>query len=135
MLTSRQVLTLCIFKIALRDSAKKWKYVLEELEVNIEIEGLDAEHMKEDPENWRNESVKLAVTGESAVGKSSFINTILNLKSGDPGFAALSSIGNTTTKPTIYEYPGNPKITLHDLPGFGTIELPTNEYEKKNGIP
>jgi hypothetical protein len=53
------------------------------------------------------------------------------LKSGDPGFAASSSIGNTTTKPTIYEYPGNPKITLHDLPGFGTIEFPTNEYEKR----
>jgi GTP-binding protein EngB required for normal cell division len=53
------------------------------------------------------------------------------LKSGDPGFAASSSIGNTTTKPTIYEYPGNPKITLHDLPGFGTIELSTNGYEKR----
>jgi GTP-binding protein EngB required for normal cell division len=85
----------------------------------------------EDLENWKNEPVKLAVTGKSGIGKSSFINAILNLNSGDPGFAASSNIGNTTTKPTIYEYPGNPKITLHDLPGFGTIELPTNEYEKR----
>ena len=66
--------------------------------------------------------MKLAVTDKSGVGKSSFINAIFNLKSGDPCFAASSNIGNTTTKPTIYEYPGNPKITL---------ELPTNGYEKR----
>jgi hypothetical protein len=54
----------------------------------------------------------------------------LNLKPGDPGFAASSSSGNTTEKATVYEYPGNPKITLHDLPGFGSIEFPTNEYGK-----
>jgi hypothetical protein len=42
MLTSRQVLTLCIFKIALRESDKNGKYVLKKLEVYIEKEGLDA---------------------------------------------------------------------------------------------
>ena len=38
-LTSRQVLTLCIFKIALRENDKKGKYLLKKLEVR---EGLDA---------------------------------------------------------------------------------------------
>jgi hypothetical protein len=37
------------------------------------------------------------------------------------GFATMSCSGNTTEKATVYEYPGNPKITLHDLPDFGTI--------------
>ena len=86
--------------------------------------------MNEDLNNWRNEPVKLAVTGKSGVGKSSFINAIRNLKPGDAGFATTSCSGNTTEKATVYEYPGNPKITLHDLPGFGTIKLHTNEYEK-----
>jgi GTP-binding protein EngB required for normal cell division len=52
------------------------------------------------------------------------------MKPGNHGFATTSCSGNTTEKATVYEYPGNPKITLHDLPGFGTIEFPTNEYEK-----
>jgi GTPase SAR1 family protein/uncharacterized protein (DUF697 family) len=75
--------------------------------------------------------VKLALTGKSGVGKSSFINAIRNLKPGDPGFATTSSYGNTTKHATVYEYPGNPEITLHDLPGFGTKQFPKSEYEEK----
>jgi hypothetical protein len=74
--------------------------------------------------------VKLVLTGKSGVGKSSFINAIRNLKSGDPCFATTSSYGNTTKHATVYEYPGNPKITLHDLPGFGTTQFPKNVYEE-----
>jgi GTPase SAR1 family protein len=43
--------------------------------------------LKEDLDNWRNELVKLAVTGKSGVGKSSFINAIRNLKSSDDDFS------------------------------------------------
>lgn len=130
MLTSSQVLTLCIFQIASSD--ENWKSALEKLKDNIDKEGLETalQHLNEELDNWKNEPVKLAVIGKSGVGKSSFINAIRNLKSGDPGFATSSSSGNTTTDATAYEYPGNPKITLHDLPGFGTNKLPTNEYEK-----
>ena len=127
MLISRQVLTLCIFQIG--SSGENQKPAVDELEDNIDIDAL-LKHVNEDLNNWRSEPVKLAVTGKSGVGKSSFINTIRNLKPGDPGFAASSSFGNTTEKATVYEYPGNPKITLHDLPGFGSIEFPTNEYGK-----
>jgi GTP-binding protein EngB required for normal cell division len=52
------------------------------------------------------------VTGRSGTGKSTFINTIRGLKSGDPGFAKTSCTGYTTKRATVYEYPGNPKITL-----------------------
>jgi GTP-binding protein EngB required for normal cell division len=112
MLISRQVLTLCIFQIGLSCENQKLK------------------HLIEDVDNWRNEPVKLAVTGKSGVGKSSFINAIRNMKRGNHSFATTSCSGNTTEKVTVYEYPGNSKITLHDLPGFGTIEFPINEYEK-----
>ena len=74
--------------------------------------------------------MKLALTGKSGIEKSSFINAIRYLKSGDPCFATASGYGNTTKKATVYEYPGNKNITLHDLPGFGTTEFPRNEYEK-----
>ena len=82
-------------------------------------------------DKWKNEPGELAVTGKSGVGKSAFINAICNLKPGDPGFATTSSFGNTTEDATVFEYPGNPKITLHDFPGFGTTNFPTNEYEEK----
>jgi small GTP-binding protein len=125
-----QVLTLCIFQIG--SSGENQKSAVDELEDNIDKEGPDAvlKHLNEDLNNWRSEPVKLAVTGKTGVGKSSFINTIRNMKPGNYGFATMSCSGNTTEKATVYEYPGNPKITLHDLPGFGTIEFPTNEYEK-----
>ena len=131
MLTSRQVLTLCIFQNASGD--ENWKSVLDELKGNIDKDRLEKalKQFNEDFDNWKNEQVKLAVTGKSGVGKSSFINAIRNLKPGDLGFAAASSSGNTTRHATVYEYPGNHKIKLYDLPGFGTIQLPTNDYEKK----
>jgi GTP-binding protein EngB required for normal cell division len=75
--------------------------------------------------------MKLALTGKSGVGKSSFINAIRNLKPGDPGFATTSIYGNTTKHATVFKYPGNKKITLHDLPGFGTPQFPKHEYEEK----
>ena len=130
MLISRQVLTLCIFQIG--SSGENQKSAVDELEDNIDKEGPDPvlKHLNEDLNNWRSEPVKLAVTGKTGVGKSSFINTIRNMKPGNYGFATMSCSGNTTEKATVYEYPGYPKITLHDLPGFGTIEFPTNEYEK-----
>ena len=67
MLTSRQVLTWCIFKIALRESDENWKYLYKKLKVNIEKEGLDAAltHLKEDLKNWRNEPFKFEVTRNS----------------------------------------------------------------------
>ena len=130
MLTSTQVLTLCIFQIGL--SGENQQFAVNELKDNIDKKGTDAvlKYLNEDLIKWISEPVKLAVTGKSGVGKSSFINAIRNMKPGNHGFATTSSSGNTTEKPTVYEYPGNSKITLHDLPGFGTIKLPMNEYEK-----
>jgi small GTP-binding protein len=130
MLIIRQVLTLCIFQIG--SSGENQKSAVDELEDNIHKGGLETalKQCNEDLENWKDEPVKLAVIGKSGVGKSSFINTIRNMKPGNHGFATTSCSGNTTEKATVYEYPGNSKITLHDLPGFGTIKFPTNEYDK-----
>ena len=126
-------LTLCIFQIALRELGENRKFAAEELKDSTEKQKLDALFTQfiEIVDNWKNEPVKLAVTGKSGVGKSAFINAIRNLKSGDPGFATTLSFGNTTMHTTVFEYPGNPEITLHDLPDFGTTKFSTNEYEEK----
>ena len=130
------LLTPCIFQIGLGELDENRKSAVEELKNSIEKEGLNAAftHFNETMDNWKNEPVKLAVTGKSGVGKSSFINAIRNLKSDDPGFATTSGSGNTTQHATVYKFPGNKMITLHDLPGFGTTQFPKNEYEEKMGL-
>ena len=71
-------------------------------------------------ENWRQIKIKIAVTGESGVGKSTFINSIRGLKSDDEGAAEVDSI-ETTMIPTMYPHPDHPNLELWDLPGYGTI--------------
>jgi GTP-binding protein EngB required for normal cell division len=84
--------------MALRESDENHKSAFDELKNNIRKEGVVAafKRFKEVLDIWKNGVVKLAVTGKSGVGKSSFINAIRNFKSGDPGFATSSSSGNTT---------------------------------------
>ena len=79
---------------------------------------------------WKNTKVTIGLIGESHRGKSSFINASRNLKPGDPGAAAVKN-KECTTEPKSYEFPGNSKITLIDLPGFGTNNFRKDEYLKK----
>ena len=68
---------------------------------------------------WRKEKVNFATTGRSATGKSTFINTIRNIKPGDDGLAKTGS-GDTTIKPKLYIHPKNDKITFYDLLGYSS---------------
>ncbi|XP_071180038.1 T-cell-specific guanine nucleotide triphosphate-binding protein 2-like [Mytilus edulis] len=76
---------------------------------------------------WKTESVKFGIIGMTSVGKSTFINSIRNLKEGDIGFAQVGR-GNTTKGPTIYYHPDNNKILFADLPGVGTTQFPKASY-------
>ena len=82
----------------LRESDENQQSAFDELKNNIGKKGLLTAFkcFNEGLGNWENGSVNLAVTGKSWVGKSSFINAIRNLKSGDPGFVTSSSSVNTT---------------------------------------
>ena len=70
---------------------------------------------------------KLAITGRSGTGKSTFINTIGNVKPGDDSFAKTGS-GNTTLLPTLYMHPKNDQIAFYDLPGHSTIQFKKEDY-------
>jgi ribosome biogenesis GTPase A len=80
-----------------------------------------SEYIDESINRWKNGQVKFAITGRSATGKYTFINTIRNLKPGDDDFAKAGS-GNTTIRPTLYMHPKNDLITLYDLPGYSTTK-------------
>ena len=76
---------------------------------------------------WKKEQVKFAMTGRSATGKSTFINTIRNLKPGDDGFAMTGS-GDTTITPKLYIHPKNDQIAFYDLPGYSSTTFKKEDY-------
>lgn len=78
------------------------------------------------------EIIKLAVIGRSAVGKSSFINMMLDLKEGTKCFAETGS-GDTTEEMIVYKHPKNENITFWDMPGFGTIDMPKDKFTSEFG--
>ena len=76
---------------------------------------------------WEKEPVTFAITGRVSTGKSTFINTIRNLKTGDDGFAMTGS-GNTTIIPTLYKHPTNDRIAFCDLPCYSTTKFRKKDY-------
>jgi GTP-binding protein EngB required for normal cell division len=82
---------------------------------------------------WKKEHVKFAITGRSATGKFTFINTIRYLKPGDDGFAKAGS-GNTTITPMLYMLPKNDQITLCDLPVYSSTTLKKEAYTREMKI-
>jgi predicted GTPase len=83
--------------------------------------------IEKDMNKWRNVPVTIAVTGNSGVGKSSFINSFRGLSAGSEGAAAVS-VNEMTMKPTEYMHPNNNSIALWDLPGIGTENFPKERY-------
>ncbi|CAG2186539.1 unnamed protein product [Mytilus edulis] len=76
---------------------------------------------------WKTETVKFAVSGCTATGKSTFINSLRNVKRGDQGYADVG-FGDTTKEPTPYSHPDNDKIVYYDLPGVGTLEIKKENF-------
>lgn len=84
-------------------------------------------YIEENINRWKTETVLLAVSGCSATGKSTFINTLRGVKRGDNGYAEVG-FGDTTMEATPYVHPDNPRIVYYDLPGVGTIEVKKENY-------
>ncbi|KAL6041180.1 hypothetical protein STEG23_022886 [Scotinomys teguina] len=74
--------------------------------------------------------INIAVTGESGVGKSSFINALRGVGHKDEG-AAEVGIVETTMERTPYKHPKIKTLTLWDLPGIGTMKFPPKDYLEK----
>ncbi|XP_014343718.1 interferon-inducible GTPase 5-like [Latimeria chalumnae] len=74
--------------------------------------------------------LNIAVTGQSGVGKSSFVNALCGLDDEDKG-AAKTGVIETTRKPAMYPYPKRSKVQLWDLPGVGTQQFQPEDYLQK----
>lgn len=77
-----------------------------------------------------NASLNIAITGESGVGKSSFVNALRGLGDEDELSAPTGAV-ETTMEPTPYPHPVYPKVVLWDLPGIGTPNFKAEEYLEK----
>ncbi|XP_045196694.2 interferon-inducible GTPase 5-like isoform X2 [Mercenaria mercenaria] len=98
----------------------------------FKIGGLRKLHEYLDSENnkWKTIPLNIAVTGNSGVGKSCFINAFRNVKRGEELFAE-EDVVETTKEPTPYQHPQHPNFVFWDLPGVGTGAFPKMEYLKK----
>lgn len=80
--------------------------------------------------------LKIAITGESKSGKSTFVSALRGIKSigdEDEG-AAPTGVVETTSQVTPYPHPKYPSVILWDLPGIGTTRFPADEYLKLVGF-
>ncbi|XP_015685483.1 interferon-inducible GTPase 5-like [Protobothrops mucrosquamatus] len=78
----------------------------------------------------QNLPLHIAITGDAAVGKSSFINAFRGVMDDDNDAAEVATIEGTKV-PKAYPYPSFPNIMLWDLPGIGTPKFRAAEYMKK----
>lgn len=79
------------------------------------------------------DTLNLAVVGNSGVGKSLLINTFRKTKRGNEKWAPVG-VNETTMRPTQYAFPGNNGIRLWDLPGAGTAGFPLETYIQTMGL-
>ncbi|CAC5387738.1 unnamed protein product [Mytilus coruscus] len=84
-------------------------------------------YLEKNINKWKEEDVKFAVSGCTATGKSTFINTLRGVKCGDKSYAE-EGFGATTKEPTPYTHPDNAKIVFYDLPSVGTLERKKEDY-------
>ncbi|WAR30142.1 TGTP2-like protein [Mya arenaria] len=77
-------------------------------------------------DKWKSQPLKIAVTGNSGSGKSSFINAFCGLSA--KGKRAPVGVNETTKGIRSYTCTGNDKFILFDLPGVGTTKFPKESY-------
>ncbi|CAO2643209.1 Immunity-related GTPase family M protein 1 [Lemmus lemmus] len=75
-------------------------------------------------------TVKIAVTGDSGNGMSSFINALREIGHEEEDSAPIGVV-NTTQKPALYSSPKFPNVDLWDLPGTGVTSQSMENYLKE----
>ena len=100
----------------------KWeKEYKKEVEKHVKKHGVHGieELLMANLKRWEDVEINFGITGDSGVGKSSFINAVRGTKDDDKD-AAETGVTETTTEPKGYRHPRNKNIVFWDLPGIGT---------------
>ncbi len=87
-------------------------------------------YLKQKLNEWNKVELNVAVTGNSGVGKSTFINTIRGLRASNKGAAPVGTV-ETTKEVKSYDQPGQVNLVFWDLPGVGTPRFPRETYMQK----
>ncbi|XP_030278612.1 interferon-inducible GTPase 5-like [Sparus aurata] len=96
-------------------------------------QALAIEKIQERLDKENNTPLKIAITGESGSGKSTFVNAFRGIDNSAEG-AAPTGATETTSVVTPYPHPKYPNVTLWDLPGVGTTKFPADQYLKHVGF-
>lgn len=88
-----------------------------------------AEEMQKKLDGWKQIPLKIAVTGRSGTGKSSFINSLRGITADDTDQEpARVGVVEMTQEVRGYKYPGNDKFIIFDTPGLGTPTFKRDTY-------
>uniref|UniRef100_A0A7S2H5E8 IRG-type G domain-containing protein n=1 Tax=Octactis speculum TaxID=3111310 RepID=A0A7S2H5E8_9STRA len=89
--------------------------------------------------SFQEEPVRIAVMGQSGVGKSTLVNTLRGLSPDAPGAARVSVTQMTGVKSEVakegYVSSFYPSVVYHDLPGCGTTQWPRDSYVERFNLP
>lgn len=78
-------------------------------------------------------TINVGVVGNSGVGKSLLINKLRRVRPHADGWAPVG-VNETTERPTVYCFPGQPRVRLWDVPGAGTQAVPSDAYVQRMGL-
>jgi len=78
-------------------------------------------------------TINVGVVGNSGVGKSLLINKLRRVRPHADGWAPVG-VNETTERPTVYCFPGQPRVRLWDVPGAGTQAVPSDQYVQRMGL-
>uniref|UniRef100_A0AAQ5XWJ6 IRG-type G domain-containing protein n=1 Tax=Amphiprion ocellaris TaxID=80972 RepID=A0AAQ5XWJ6_AMPOC len=84
-------------------------------------------------EKQKNIPLKIAVTGETGSGKSTFVNAVRGIDDEDDRAAPTGCV-ETTMEVTPYLHPKYPNVIFWDLPGIGTTNFPADKYLEHVGF-
>ena len=88
---------------------------------------LSIEEVKKELNKLTHTSVNIAFVGETKSGKSTVINSLMELYPNDPGAAAVD-VEVCTAKPSAYVHPNFPNITFWDIPGVNVPGYTMQNY-------
>ncbi|XP_046896525.1 T-cell-specific guanine nucleotide triphosphate-binding protein 2-like [Hypomesus transpacificus] len=86
-----------------------------------------ADKTRKEQNSTEDVTINIAVTGESGVGKSTFVNALLGIADEEPG-SAETGVTEIIKRPRRYPHPSMSNVFIWDLPGTATPKFRVKNY-------